>query len=186
MATSPTSSPTERTTLVVEETAHARQRRAERGIDKKDLEAALRFGKQVPCNYGVKIYYEGLYYVVKWEKPRIKEITCFADSVNLKSVKIPQSLLEDYQSKRPCLNDMSMWNSNTVIVVDTSGSMRKSDVWGARTRLSAVWMCLALDFVAHRIESGEAGPYDVVFGGFVGRHFPSFDCQRANHLGTLQ
>mmetsp|Transcript_14738 Transcript_14738/g.27717 ORF Transcript_14738/g.27717 Transcript_14738/m.27717 type:complete len:294 (+) Transcript_14738:622-1503(+) len=66
------------------------------------------------------------------------------------------------------MQDPSCWKSNTVIVVDTSGSMRESDVWGARSRLDAVWLCVALDFVAHRLESGNAGPYDVLSIVFMG------------------
>jgi hypothetical protein len=59
-------------------------------------------------------------------------------------------------------HDTSWWLSNTVMVVDTSGSMRNSDIWGCRSRLHAAWFALALDFVAHRIESGVAGPKDIV------------------------
>ena len=52
---------------------------------------------------------------------------------------------------------MSLWKSNTVIVIDTSGSMRQNDVWGSRDRLDAVWLSIALDFVATRLENGSAG-----------------------------
>ena len=59
-------------------------------------------------------------------------------------------------------NDKNKWNSNTVIVVDTSGSMRRGDVWDTKTRLDAVWQSVALDFLANRLENGEAGLLDVV------------------------
>jgi hypothetical protein len=40
--------------------------------------------------------------------------------------------------------------------------MRTSDMWGTRTRLGAVWVSVALDFIAHRLESGEGRQTDVV------------------------
>jgi len=57
---------------------------------------------------------------------------------------------------------MGWWTSHTVIVVDQSGSMRKTDVAGGVTRSDAVWVTLALDFIAKRIENGEAKETDVV------------------------
>lgn len=57
---------------------------------------------------------------------------------------------------------ISNWTSHTVVVVDQSGSMRKTDVQGGATRSDAVWLTLALDFVAKRIETGVASPSDVV------------------------
>ncbi|KAL7573926.1 hypothetical protein ACA910_001938 [Epithemia clementina (nom. ined.)] len=40
--------------------------------------------------------------------------------------------------------------------------MRQNDVSGSPTRLKAVWKTIALDFIAHRLISGNAGPYDLV------------------------
>lgn len=51
-------------------------------------------------------------------------------------------------------DDKTNWKSNTVIIIDTSGSMRKTDIWGSRNRLDAVWLSIALDFVATRLENG--------------------------------
>jgi hypothetical protein len=40
--------------------------------------------------------------------------------------------------------------------------MRAADVWGTRSRLAAVWVSIALDFLAPRLESGEACETDVI------------------------
>jgi hypothetical protein len=56
----------------------------------------------------------------------------------------------------------SGWTSHTVIVVDQSGSMRKTDVEGGSTRSDAVWLTLALDFVRKQLESGDVTLTDVV------------------------
>lgn len=153
--------------MIIKETEHARQRRAERGIDKKDLQAALKHGEEHPCKFGRKYKYNGLTYIVSWNKK--KEITCYANAFKMKKVNIPGKMLEHaYVARKRVEQDPSCWKSNTVIVVDTSGSMRESDVWGASSRLHAVWLCVALDFIAHRLESGNAGPYDVISVVFMG------------------
>lgn len=53
--------------------------------------------------------------------------------------------------------DASSWTSHTVAVVDQSGSMRNTDLEDGATRSDAVWLTLAMDFVARRLESGEVG-----------------------------
>ncbi len=53
------------------------------------------------------------------------------------------------------------WTSHTVIVVDQSGSMRNT-VEGGATRSDAIWLTIALDFVAKQIEDGKSSETDVV------------------------
>jgi hypothetical protein len=92
-----------------------------------------------------------------------EEVTSWALPIKLDRVPIDQSMEEAHAVALEKLQaDQSKWTSNTVIVVDTSGSMRNSDVWGTRTRLDAVWLALALDFVANRLETGNAGLFDVI------------------------
>jgi Alpha-kinase family len=148
--------------MKVKETEHARQRRVERGIDKKDLAMALGLGEQLPCKYGIKYRYNGLVYIVKRYKRTVQELTCYAEPLRLQKVPISNKMAREYDAAEEQLKDYGTWKSNTVLVVDTSGSMRESDVWGARSRLHAVWVCVALDFIAHRLESASAGPFDVI------------------------
>jgi hypothetical protein len=51
------------------------------------------------------------------------------------------------------LNGPNYCTSHSFLLVDKSGSMRDSDVVGARTRLAAVWHTLAQDFIQSRIDS---------------------------------
>ena len=60
------------------------------------------------------------------------------------------------------LQDKSMWTSHTVIVVDQSGSMRKTDVEGGATRSDAVWITLALTWVQDEIFAGTRTSTDVL------------------------
>jgi hypothetical protein len=147
----------------IKETEHARQRRLQRGIDQKlDLKTVLEQGKIVGCKYGTAYKYKDITYVVKRMKGRLVEVTCYAESIPLKRIQITSEMKKAHHSALQNLQDPTCWKSNTVIVVDTSGSMRKADVWGARTRLHAVWMTVALDFIAHRLENGNAGLYDLI------------------------
>jgi hypothetical protein len=59
-------------------------------------------------------------------------------------------------------NAAAFCKSHSVLLVDTSGSMRNSDVQGSRTRLSAVWLAIAEDFVRNRIESHIASTRDAI------------------------
>ena len=140
------------------ETEHARLRRLQRGIDKKDLQAAKKHGKfrvfehRSPKGNPIHIYhYKDIVYWV--DAKTGEELTTYAKPLPLKPVRNARTV--------PCPSPEN-WTSNTVFVVDTSGSMRESDVWGTRNRLDAVWVSLALDFVAHRLDCGTAGPTDVI------------------------
>eukprot|EP00959_Pyramimonas_sp_CCMP1952_P384662 8061716-Pyramimonas_sp.AAC.1 len=66
--------------------------------------------------------------------------------------------------KQACLRieeSPASWTSHTVVVVDQSGSMRTDDVADGATRSDVVWVTLATDVVAKRLESGEACDTDV-------------------------
>jgi hypothetical protein len=45
---------------------------------------------------------------------------------------------EHEEAQKMIRTDVDSWTSNTVIVVNTSGSMRTSDIWGTKSRLGAV------------------------------------------------
>mmetsp|Transcript_14738 Transcript_14738/g.27718 ORF Transcript_14738/g.27718 Transcript_14738/m.27718 type:complete len:102 (+) Transcript_14738:375-680(+) len=80
--------------MTIQETEHARQRRAERAIDKKDLELAVKNGRELPCRFGRKYHYKGITYIVSWDG--IREITCYASSFKMKRVYISAELLQQY------------------------------------------------------------------------------------------
>ena len=65
-----------------------------------------------------------------------------------------------------------------MIVVDTSGSMNTSDMWGTRNRLQSVWFSVAVDYLAERLENGNASFTDVVSIIEMGEH-PTVVCKEA-------
>jgi hypothetical protein len=54
------------------------------------------------------------------------------------------------------------WSSNTVFIVDMSGSMCEDDVNGARCRSDGVWTTLAKDYVKKQLEAETCSLYDVI------------------------
>jgi hypothetical protein len=149
------------------ETEHGRLRRAQRGIDKKDLQRAIKYGDRVGTHprpngdRSAKYTYQNISYIVN-EKTG-QEITSYAKPLELDCVPVSRQMENDHDiAEKKLQEDLSCWTSNTVMVVDTSGSMRESDMWGTRSRLGAVWVSVALDYLAHRIETGEAFWTDVL------------------------
>ena len=108
-----------------------------------------------------KYIYNGIVYIV--EDKTGKEVSCWAIAHELFHKDISYKMLAAHEKTSYELktNEFSML-SHTVIVVDASGSMRNTDVKGARNRLQAVWLSLAQDFVAQRIISGNGKLYDAV------------------------
>ena len=145
------------------ETEHGRMRRRQRGIDKKDLQAAKKHGKKTKHRFKgssgqfFKYSYKDIHYIVDKDG---KEVTSYATPISLSPVPISFAMQQANTAARELKSNEA--TSNTVLVVDTSGSMRAADVWGARNRLRAVWLSIALDFLAQRIEAGEALPSDLV------------------------
>lgn len=149
------------------ETKNGRLRREQRAIDKRDLQTAKKEGVK---SYSIKrsngdptaVYeYKDIVYVIN--DTTGEEITSYAFPILLEPVPISTEMKRNYEDAIHLIkSDKSKRKSNTVIVVDVTGSMRKSDVWGTKTRLDAVWLSIALDFVAKRIESGAVGLLDVL------------------------
>lgn len=139
---------------------HGRLRRKQRAIDQKDLQQAKKYGDRPgthprPNGDPTSIYtYKDIVYITN--DVTGEEVTAYPKPIQLE--------MNAYFCSQPVQQQLGRehWTSNTVLVVDTSGSMRTADVWGSRTRLGAVWVSIALDFLAHRIESGLAKPTDVI------------------------
>jgi Alpha-kinase family len=149
------------------DTEHCRMRKLQRGIDSKDLEAVLKYGHKwlgVSRKDGTTVAtydYNGITYIAN-DKSKAG-ITCWAAPIVLHAVKVTDSMVEEDNYARTYIEKTDEpLKSHSVIVVDTSGSMRNADTWGARHRLQAVWISLALDYIAPRLEDGTAGPLDVV------------------------
>ena len=153
------------------QTTHAQIRRKQRNILYKDVKAAIKFGVRAPHIWSsdlkrlrqqkrkkghsnislpprhsvYKYTYKDLVYIVD-EKER-KEITCYTKPVELQPMPIPPSITTHQVGV-----DAVAVLSHTIMIIDTSGSMNTSDVWGTRNRLDAVWMAIAIDFIAVRLQ----------------------------------
>jgi hypothetical protein len=149
------------------ETEHGRLRRKQRGIDKKDLQRARKYGIRTgtyprPNGDPTSIYtYQDIVYIVNDRTG--EEVTSYAIPIKLDLIPVTKQMEQDHERARNRAQiDLDSWTSNTVLVVDRSGSMKKGDVWGTRNRLSSVWLCTALDFLAHRLETGDAMSTDII------------------------
>ena len=149
------------------ETEHGRLRRAQRGIDKKDLQRARKYGTWAPTHdrpdgSPTALYtYKDIVYIVN--EATDEEVTSYAIPLTLDPVPLAASADDSHLLAKVRIDlKPSRWTSNTVFVVDVSGSMKEGDVWGTRDRLGSIWVSIALDFLAHRLESGAAKSTDVV------------------------
>jgi len=150
---------------------HGRLRRAQRAIDKRDLQAAVKYGTKTegfPCpRSGEKRWRytfadvvfvtdeTGRYEITSWPVP--------GAGLDVELVKITPEIQRAHNNACHLLKDeLSSWTSHTVVVVDQSGSMRKMDVAGGATRSDAVWLTLALEFVSLQLETQQATSFDVI------------------------
>jgi hypothetical protein len=147
--------------------AHRELRRHQRNIGIEELKAAMKHGERntgSPRPNGSttsRFTYNGIVYIV--DDVTGEEVTCYTVPEELVEVSVsPEDRELHNNTKEEILSNLACRNSNTVVVVDTSGSMRTADVQGSRTRLHAVWAALANDYVFQRIEEGTGGLYDVV------------------------
>jgi len=103
------------------ESAHGRLRRRQRGIDKKDLQAAKKYGKKGVHRFKgasqrfIKYAYKDITYIVDQDG---KEVTSWAESLSLSPVHTTQGM---EQANATALTSTSNPTSYTVLVVDASG-----------------------------------------------------------------
>jgi hypothetical protein len=125
---------------------HGRQRREERCIERAELQAAVKYGRKERAHAGRdgsqrwRFTHKGVVYIT--DSTGRHEVTSWR--------------LED-AAPPPCAADAaaggrSGFTSHTVVVVDRSGSMRRSDVPGFATRTAAVYDCLAREFVQPQLD----------------------------------
>ena len=147
---------------------HSRMRRAQRLIEKRDLQAALRWGTPVASlnqrgELCWKYTFKDVVFIV--DETKTREITCWAQpgaGLDTHKQRITEDMVHVHRDACMRLKNTRSWTSHTVIVVDQSGSMRKTDVSGGATRSDAVWLTLAIDFIAKQIDNGQSTATDVV------------------------
>ena len=145
---------------------HGRQRRLERGITTRDLKSAVKYGikeKGFPDKNGVprwRYTYGDIVYIT--DATSTVEVTSWALEMPLARVTIAEKYLvrQREASHRVALDPRSI-TSHTVLLVDMSGSMNKSDMNGHRSRARGVYYNLAMEFIEARLHTLESG----LFGG---------------------
>ena len=139
---------------------HGRKRRLEREITKEELQAAVKYGKkEATYTNGIlrwKYSFADIVYIS--DETSSVEVTCYTVEKPMGRVVISERLAVQYDeanlliTKRP-----KIITSHTVLIVDLSGSMRKSDMNGHKTRAKGVYYTIAEDFIASRLHPAELG-----------------------------
>jgi hypothetical protein len=155
---------------------HGRVRRAERGIDKRELQAAVKNGRKEAAN-------PGRLGDLRW-RYTLGGVVYITDETSRHEI---TSWRIDDASISVALAEGGPGGAHVVIVVDHSGSMRKPDVAGYATRTAAVYDCLARDFVQNQLAAGAADDVVVTViemadGASVAIHKSPLDQALANSL----
>jgi len=150
--------------ISIHDTNHARLRRLQRLIPRRDVQEAIKHGHRTQDHFRLHIYnyeFKGHRYIIDEERGEL--ITSYMMALDLEKKEIGQAITKKHQRAiNKIRSKKATIKSHSVIVVDKSGSMRNSDISGAKTRLGAVWLSLAQDYILNRIESGVANDSDVV------------------------
>lgn len=153
---------------VVLSSAHGRERRHQRNITKRDLQAAVLYGKKEAAPFTRPGERRWMYtfadIVYLTDSTSTREITSWplaCCGIDVPKKEMTSDMYQKHKRSIILLKDKSSWTSHTVAVVDQSGSMRNSDASEEATRSDVVWLTLALDFVRKKLESGESTETDV-------------------------
>jgi len=129
--------------------AHGRERRAERNILRRELQAAIKHGVVEKGNPGrdgsprLRYTYDGVVYIT--DQTSRHEVTSWrVDGEDAADAVAPAEI------------ELAGRGTHAVLVVDSSGSMRTADVPGFKSRAHAVYECLMRDFAAPQVKTGAA------------------------------
>eukprot|EP00978_Attheya_sp_CCMP212_P000899 scaffold1948_cov52-Attheya_sp.AAC.2 len=186
-SSSPSSTLIRTSDFYINPSRHGEMRRQQRNIGIRDLQAAMKHGtrRTQRGNGGTtkSIYeYNGITYIVNDSTGT--EITSYVSRVPLDYKTIPPADYQNHLKAKKSLqtgntDGKSIMTSHSVLLVDTSGSMRNSDVSGSKSRLEAVWIAVAQDYVAQRITAGHAGSTDavtIILMGETAKVHPVINC----------
>ncbi|XP_066936684.1 uncharacterized protein [Clytia hemisphaerica] len=150
---------------------HGHQRRAERAIEKKDLQSAVLHGtreRQERLKNGItqiryKYTFADIVYIT--DVTSTHEITSWVLPLPLDSVRVSDNDQHQYNAAVSRIaQDPKIITSHSVFVIDCSGSMKSADVEAHRCRADAVSYSVASEFIAKRLHNPSFGvtPYNVV------------------------
>lgn len=155
-----------RTSLIaVNSSTHGRERRNQRDITKRDLQAAVKYGKKEKGFPNPrtreprwKYTYADIVYIT--DSTSTREVTSWATEIEINEVEIPNRRLIQYREAKNRIDaDPSIITSHTVLIVDKSASMKKSDMNGHKTRARGVYFSLAEEFVLSQLDSIDSNTF---------------------------
>ncbi|CAB9520337.1 Eukaryotic elongation factor 2 kinase [Seminavis robusta] len=143
--------------FIVLSSKHGRERRELREIDVHDLKAAVKYGVKTPgypCRRtgraSWKYTYGNIVYVT--DATSTREITSYKQPISISRAPISDEMLQQHKQDLMTLrHDPHVCATHSVIIVDQSGSMKKSDVKGFRNRSQAAYGVLALEYIAEQL-----------------------------------
>ncbi|KAG2448498.1 hypothetical protein HYH02_006389 [Chlamydomonas schloesseri] len=122
---------------------HGRERREQRGIERRELQEAVKYGRKERANPGR----DGQ---VRWRYTH-KGVVYITDETSRHE--ITSWRLDDAPDVPPAaIGPAGGGTAHVIVVVDHSGSMRKDDVPGYVSRTAAVYDCLARDLVEPQLK----------------------------------
>ena len=142
---------------------HGRMRREQRGLEKIDLQTAIKYGKKQSSQHGNWMFTFGDTVVIT-DHTCTKEITSWQlPNTDLEHALIGQAAYLDHTAvKAILLEEPTKCTAHTVVVIDQSGSMRKCDVDGYKRRTDAAFAALATDYVATTLRCSFSSNSEVV------------------------
>uniref|UniRef100_A0A0G4IDI3 Alpha-type protein kinase domain-containing protein n=1 Tax=Chromera velia CCMP2878 TaxID=1169474 RepID=A0A0G4IDI3_9ALVE len=149
---------------------HGRLRQEQRRISTVDLQAAIKHGTRTRtfCLTGPntgqprwKFEYRGTTYIT--DDSCTQQITCWSEGLSFNPVEITAEMQERMEKHRRFLRaHPENISEHTVCVIDQSGSMKESDIPGARNRSTAVFSAILLDFFLESFVNGQGDSDDVL------------------------
>ncbi|CAK9072454.1 unnamed protein product [Durusdinium trenchii] len=151
---------------------HGQLRQQQRRISSADLKAALQYGRrsETITPYGpnkgllrLKFEYRGMTHITDIDG---RQITCWAKGLALKRVETSQihrETMTHWRDHRQFLKENPRSISNhTIFIIDQSGSMKMSDVPGARNRSVAVFTEILLNLMETIVKPQACGGHDAI------------------------
>lgn len=143
---------------------HGRQRRLERNISKVDLQAAVMYGTKTKAGKKAgeqrwKYDFGGVTYVT--DSTSTTEVTSWAEQLPIDKAILNRTMKRQILEQKVRMLSMEI-TSHTILVVDQSGSMNRSDVRGHRSRSRALFYNVANDIIAQPLIKNQVSFTDVL------------------------
>jgi len=148
-----TSQLTEELTLL--STLHGKSRRELRDISKHDLKTVMKYGvkskgRTVNGDQRWKFEFGNTTYIT--DNSMRQEVTCYKKAIKIEHATITQKMIDNHKEvERILREDPHLCTTQSIIIIDQSGSMKTCDVNGFRSRSDAAYGTLALDYIAEQL-----------------------------------